>query len=107
MNAILDWIGANAIALATVEAGHGFADLDRLGARIGNARIVSLGGATHGTREFFQLKHRRLEYLVAELEFTIFGIEANYSECLRINDYVGQRHRRPCRGPGWHPFLDL
>jgi erythromycin esterase len=91
MNAILDWMGANAIALATVEAGHGFADLDRLGARIGNARIVWLGGAMHATREFFQLKHRRLEYLVAELEF--FGIEANYSECLRINDYVGQRHR--------------
>src|SRR5262252_1718330 len=88
MNAILPWIRANAIALATVEAGQGFADLKRLGPLIGDARIVSLGEATHGTREFFRLKHRLLEYLVAELEFTIFAIEANYSECLRINDYV-------------------
>jgi erythromycin esterase len=88
MNAILDWTRASAIPLDTVEAGHGFADLQRLGALIGNARIVSLGEATHGTREFFQLKHRLLEYLVAELEFTMFGIEANYPECLRVNDYV-------------------
>jgi len=88
MKAVLDWLGASAIALTTVEAGHGFDDLQRLGALIGNARIVSLGEATHGTREFFQLKHRLLEYLVAELEFTWFGIEANYPECLRVNDYV-------------------
>src|SRR5262249_23299687 len=51
-------------------------------------RIVSLGEATHGTREFFQLKHRLLEFCVAELGFTIFGIEASYPECLRVNDYV-------------------
>jgi erythromycin esterase len=88
MKAVWDWIRASAIALTTVEAGHGFADLQRLRALVGNARIVSLGEATHGTREFFQLKHRLLEYLVAELEFTWFGIEANYPECLRINDYV-------------------
>jgi erythromycin esterase len=88
MTAVLDWIRANAIQLKTVAAGQGFADLQRLGALVGNARIVSLGEATHGTREFFQLKHRLLEYLVAELEFTWFGIEANYPECLRVNDYV-------------------
>src|SRR5262245_36028904 len=88
MKAVRDWIRASAIALTTVEAGHGFADLQRLRTLVGNARIVSLGEATHGTREFFQLKHRLLEYLVAELEFTIFGIEANYPECLRVNDYV-------------------
>jgi erythromycin esterase len=86
--AISDWIGTSAIALTTVEAGQGFADLHRLGALVGDARIVSLGEATHGTREFFQLKHRLLEYLVAEHGFTVFGIEANYPECLRVNDYV-------------------
>src|SRR5215467_5452446 len=86
--AILDWIRTSAIALNTVEPGQGFADLNRLGGLIGNARIVSLGEATHGTREFFQLKHRLLEYLVAELGFTVFGIEANYPECLRVNEYV-------------------
>ena len=27
---------------------------------VGDARIVSIGEATHGMREFFQLKHRML-----------------------------------------------
>jgi erythromycin esterase len=84
----LAWIRANAIPLVSVEAGSGFADLEPLRATIADARIVSLGEATHGTREFFQLKHRLLEFCVSELGFTIFGIEASYPECLRINDYV-------------------
>jgi len=44
---------------------------------IGDARIVALGEATHGTREFFLLKHRLVECPVAELEFSRFAIEAN------------------------------
>src|ERR1700726_4248268 len=86
--AVAGWIRAGAIPLATVEPGRGFDDLEPLRALIGGARIVSLGEATHGTREFFQLKHRLLEFCVSELGFTMFGIEANYPECLRINDYV-------------------
>src|SRR5271169_2485691 len=82
------WIRDNAVPLATVEAGRGFADLERMRRIIGGARIVSLGEATHGTREFFRLKHRLLEFCVSELGFTLFGIEASYPECLRVNDYV-------------------
>jgi erythromycin esterase len=85
---MLDWIRAGAIPITTVEAGNGFSDLEPLRRVIGDARIVSLGEATHGTREFFQLKHRLLEFCVSELGFTIFGIEASYPECLRVNDYV-------------------
>ena len=55
---------------------------------IGNARIVSLGEATHGSREFFQLKHRMMEFLATEMGFTIFSIEANMPEAYRLNDYV-------------------
>ena len=85
---ILGWIRGSAIPITTVEAGNGFADLEPLRRVIGDARIVSLGEATHGTREFFQLKHRLLEFCISELGFTIFGIEASYPECLRVNDYV-------------------
>src|SRR5262249_55826105 len=73
----LGWMRAKAIPIATVQAGNGFADLEQLRHTIGKARIVSLGEATHGTREFFQLKHRLLELCVSELGFTLFGIEAN------------------------------
>jgi erythromycin esterase-like protein len=82
------WIAAHAVRLKTPEAGHGFADMKPLKKIIGDARIVSLGEATHGTREFFQLKHRMLEFLASEMGFTIFSIEANMPEAYRLNDYV-------------------
>lgn len=55
---------------------------------IGDARIVAMGEATHGTHEFFQLKHRMLEFLVERMDFTVFAIEANWPESLVVNDYV-------------------
>ena len=84
----VDWMRTNAIRLTTVEAEHGFADMQALQAVVGNARIVSLGEATHGSREFFQLKHRMLEFLATQMGFTIFSIEANMPEAYRLNDYV-------------------
>jgi erythromycin esterase len=30
---------------------------------IGDVRIFALGEATHGTREFFQIRHEMLEFL--------------------------------------------
>ena len=83
-----EWVKARAIPLKTVVAGNGFDDLRPLARVIGNARIVSLGEATHGSREFFQLKHRMLEFLATEMGFTIFSIEANMPESYRLNDYV-------------------
>ncbi|MBK9030595.1 MAG: erythromycin esterase family protein [Myxococcales bacterium] len=82
------WLGRAGAPLTTVEAGHGFADLAPIGRMVGTARVVGLGEATHGSREFFQLKHRLLEYLVAEHGFTVFAIEANQPECRAINAYV-------------------
>lgn len=85
---VVEWVAAHAVRLQTPAAGHGFADMQPLKKMIGNARIVSLGEATHGTREFFQLKHRMLEFLATEMDFTIFSIEANMPEAYRLNDFV-------------------
>jgi erythromycin esterase-like protein len=85
---VVEWMRAHAVPLATPEPGHGSADMQPLKKVIGNARIVALGEATHGTREFFQLKHRMLEFLATEMGFRIFSIEANMPEAYRLNDYV-------------------
>jgi erythromycin esterase-like protein len=82
------WVKANAVPLRTVEAGGGFEDLRSVGEMVGDARIVSLGEATHGSREIFRMKHRLLEFLVREKGFTAFAIEASFPDCLAINDYV-------------------
>ncbi len=86
--AMREWFSRRAIRLKTAEAGQGFDDLEPLKAAVGDARIVALGEATHGTHEFFQLKHRMLEFLVEEMGFRIFAIEANWTEALRVNNYV-------------------
>src|SRR5215470_9535408 len=82
------WLRANALPLASVEPGSSFHDLEPLRPMLSKARVVSLGESTHGTREFFKLKHRLIEYCVAELGFTIIAFEANYGAMLAVNDYV-------------------
>jgi erythromycin esterase len=85
---VIGWLKANALPLASAEPGSSFQDLEQLRPLIGEARIVSLGEATHGTREFFQLKHRMIEYCVSQLGFTIIGFEAEYGATLAVNEYV-------------------
>lgn len=82
------WLATHAVRLRTVEPRNGFDDMQPLKQIVGTARVVALGEATHGTREFFQLKHRMLEFLVSEMGFTVFGIEATMPEAYAINDYV-------------------
>ena len=63
-------------------------DLQPLKEIFGDARIVGLGESTHGTREFFQLKHRLVRFLVEEMGFRTFAIEAGLEPVRRINEYV-------------------
>ena len=87
-DAVTTWIKEHIIPLRTIAAGTDFADLLPFGRIVGDARVVSLGEATHGTREFFQMKHRLVEFMVEELGFTLFGIEANLTEARVVNEYV-------------------
>ncbi len=55
---------------------------------VGDARAVGLGESTHGTREFFQMKHRLVRHLVEDLGFTVFAVEANQMAVRRLDAYV-------------------
>ena len=87
-DAITAWLRQNAIPLRSVTAGSGFADLQPLRTILKDVRLVGLGEATHGTREFFQFKHRMVEFLVREMGFRVFAIEASQAGCHNINEYV-------------------
>lgn len=86
--AVVAELKQRAVPLATVQAGAEIADLATFGEAVGDARIVALGEASHGTREFFQMKHRLLEYLVKEKGFTVFAIEGNWPEALAADRYI-------------------
>jgi erythromycin esterase len=85
---IKTWLLDHAVPFDTTDPTQSFADLAALKPMIGDARIVALGEDTHGTHEFFQMKHRLLEYMVDELGFTSFAMETGWSEANLINDYV-------------------
>src|SRR5256714_11358995 len=87
-SAVVAWIRETAVPLRTLNAGSGFADLAPLKPVLMNARIIGLGESTHGTSEFQRVKHRLLEFLVKEMGYTAFAMEAGYSETQPMNDYV-------------------
>lgn len=82
------WIVKNAHEIKTVDAENGFEDLQLFKFVLKDVRVVGLGEASHGTSEFFRMKHRMLEFLVNEMGFTSFYIEASMSRCRYINDYI-------------------
>jgi Erythromycin esterase len=57
--------------LQSEKPGEEWGDLAAFGASVGQARIVALGEAARGTREFAALKLRLVEYLVKEKGFTV------------------------------------
>lgn len=85
---VIAWLTEHAIPLRSVEPGAGVADLLPWAEALRGVRVVGLGEATHGSREFFTLKHRLVEFLVTELGFTVFALEAGWSACRAVDDYV-------------------
>lgn len=88
-----DWLENNSSAISTfkpspVGSKVDYSDLEAFRRSVGDAEIIALGEATHGTSEFFQLKHRLLQFAVQELRVRVFAIEANQLEVEKINRYV-------------------
>ncbi|MEO7456555.1 MAG: erythromycin esterase family protein [Gemmatimonadaceae bacterium] len=82
------WLGGAASPITTTDPTASLGDLDPLKQMIGSAHLVGLGEGTHGTREFFQMKHRIVEMLVRDMGFTTFAIEASTPEANDLNRYV-------------------
>lgn len=77
------------------------ADLDSLLERIGDARVVLIGEATHGTSEFYALRDVISRALITKAGFTFVAAEADWPDAARIDRYV--RHI-PHRPPEWTAF---
>jgi erythromycin esterase len=64
------------------------ADLDPLLERIGDARFVLLGEASHGTSEYYTWRQRISERLIREKGFSFIAVEGDWPDCYRVNRYV-------------------
>lgn len=63
-------------------------DLNMLENILMGKKIIAMGEATHGTKEFFELKHRVFQFLVEKMHCRTFLIEASFGDALTVNDYI-------------------
>lgn len=66
--------------------------------RFGDARVVLLGEATHGTSEFYRARAAISRHLIEHHGFSIVAVEADWPDAARIDDYVRHQAPRPRRG---------
>lgn len=85
---VVEWLKASATPVATLAPGTRDPGLAALRSIVGDARIVGLGEATHGSHEFFAFKARAVEFLVSELGFTDFAMENDWTQGLAVNEWI-------------------
>jgi erythromycin esterase-like protein len=63
-------------------------DFSALLERVGNARFVLIGEASHGTHEFYRMRAELTKKLIRERGFSLVAVEADWPEAYRVNRYV-------------------
>lgn len=86
--ALLRSLSSRCERFASIES----ADIEPLMARIGTARVVLLGEASHGTSEFYRMRARITQELIERHDFKFVAIEGDWPDAARIDQYV--RHFR-------------
>ncbi|MBS1533359.1 MAG: erythromycin esterase family protein [Bacteroidetes bacterium] len=56
--------------------------------KIGDARIVMLGEASHGTHEYYSWRAAISKRLIAEKGFNFIAVEGDWPDCYRVNRYI-------------------
>ena len=64
------------------------ADLQPLFDRIGDARIVMLGEASHGTHEYYTWRSHISKRLIEEKGFNFIAVEGDWPDCYKLNRFI-------------------
>ena len=64
------------------------ADLQPIFDRIGDARIVMLGEASHGTHEYYTWRAHISKRLIEEKGFNFIAVEGDWPDCYRLNRFI-------------------
>ncbi|MGE0554524.1 MAG: erythromycin esterase family protein [Gemmatimonadales bacterium] len=67
------------------------ADFDPLLDLVGDARVVLLGEASHGTHDFYRIRAEITKRLIREKGFRAVAVEADWPDAYRVNRYVRGR----------------
>ncbi|SNC76903.1 Erythromycin esterase homolog [Hymenobacter gelipurpurascens] len=72
-------------------------DLDPLLEAIGEARVVLLGEASHGTSEFYTWRTALTKLLIQEKGFQFMAVEGDWPDCFEVNAAI--KHNTPTHAP--------
>jgi erythromycin esterase len=86
--AVISWLRQNIVPLTSASPGSDLNDIASSEPMISTARVIGLGEATHNTREFFELKHRIVEYVVNQGCPTLLLMEAPFPQSMAVNRYI-------------------
>src|SRR5438477_775117 len=75
------------------------ADLEPLLQRIGDARFVLLGEASHGTSEYYRWRATITQRLITERGFSFVAVEGDWLDCFTVNEWVKRRADAHLRAP--------
>jgi protein-L-isoaspartate(D-aspartate) O-methyltransferase len=79
-------------------------DLQPLLRRIGDARIVLIGEASHGTSEFYRMRARITRELIGSRGFNIVAIEGDWPDTRTLDRYVRGQSGSELRTPPFSRF---
>jgi erythromycin esterase-like protein len=68
-------------------------DLDILLKEIGNARVVLLGEASHGTSEYYTWRAAISKRLIQEKNFNFIAVEGEWADSYRVNNFIKSEKR--------------
>jgi erythromycin esterase-like protein len=72
--------------------------------RFGDAKVVLLGEATHGTSEFYRARAAITRRLIERHGFAIVAVEADWPDAARIDAYVRHHARMPSKQQAFARF---
>lgn len=72
--------------------------------RFGEAKVVLLGEATHGTSEFYRARAAITRRLIKEHGFTIVAVEADWPDAAQVDAYVRHHARAPSKEQAFARF---
>lgn len=84
----VEWLKSQAIPIDTTTPREDYSDLFPLQEILGDARVVGLGEATHGTKEFFDGKHRLIRFLIEKMDFDAVMFEIPKGRAERVDKYI-------------------
>lgn len=82
------WPGQHELLRELQPLNGGAGDYDRLLDLIGDAPIVMIGEASHGTHDFYRERARITRRLIEEKGFRAVAVEADWPDAYRVNRYL-------------------